>query len=208
MIILAWLRKEPMNLRTFVQNRVAKIRELYPNQLWRHVPSDQNPADLVSRGVDPDTLLQQKLWFNGPTFLSGDDYPNRTISCIEKLDEYNSELKNSPNEQIQNYQSVLDIHVNERDFYNYLLNLSNNYITILRVLSSIFRFLENLKSISRVTGPLTTKVFEKAETFLVKKVQEQEFSSDINNLKRLVPGVGHALCSTSLMPPLHICTII
>ncbi|GFT15328.1 integrase catalytic domain-containing protein [Trichonephila clavipes] len=70
MIVLAWLRKEPMDLKTFVQNRVAKIQELYPNQLWRHVSSDQNPADLVSRGVDPDKLLQQNLWFNGPTFLS------------------------------------------------------------------------------------------------------------------------------------------
>ncbi|GFW89949.1 uncharacterized protein TNCV_864791 [Trichonephila clavipes] len=182
MIVLAWLRKEPMDLKTFVQNRVAKIQELYPNQLWRHVPSDQNPADLVSRGVDPDKLLQQNLWFNGPTFLSGDDdYPNRTINCREKLDEYNSELKNCVNEQIENFQSVLNIHVN--DFLNDLLNLSNNYITILRVLSFIFRFVENLKGINKVAGPLTTKEFEKAETFLVKKVQEQEFSSDINHLK-------------------------
>ncbi|GFY00577.1 uncharacterized protein TNCV_2139741 [Trichonephila clavipes] len=69
MIVLAWLRKEPMDLKTFVQNRVAKIQELYPNQFWRYVPSDQNPADL-DRGVDPDKLLQQNLWFNGPTFLS------------------------------------------------------------------------------------------------------------------------------------------
>ncbi|GFX03175.1 integrase catalytic domain-containing protein [Trichonephila clavipes] len=45
------------------------------------------------------------------------------------------------------------------------------------------KFVENLKGISRVTGPLTTKEFEQAETFLVKKVQEQKFSSDINNLK-------------------------
>ncbi|GFT15333.1 integrase catalytic domain-containing protein [Trichonephila clavipes] len=182
MIVLAWLRKEPMDLKTFVQNRVAKIQELYPNQLWRHVSSDQNPADLVSRGVDPDKLLQQNLWFNGPTFLSGDDdYPNRTINCREKLDEYNSELKNCVNEQIENFQSVLNIHVN--DFLNDLLNLSNNYITILRVLSFIFRFVENLKGINKVAGPLTTKEFEKAETFLVKKAQEQEFSSDTNHLK-------------------------
>ncbi|GFW90775.1 integrase catalytic domain-containing protein [Trichonephila clavipes] len=157
MIVLAWLRKEPMDLKTFVQNRVAKIQELYPNQLWRHVPSDQNSADLVSRGVDPDKLLQQNLWFNGPTFLSGDDdYPNRTINCREKLGEYNSELKNCVNEQIENFQSVLNIHVNVRG---------------------------NLKGINKVAGPLTTKEFEKAETFLVKKVQEQEFSSDINHLK-------------------------
>ncbi|GFS60991.1 integrase catalytic domain-containing protein [Trichonephila clavipes] len=181
MIVLAWLRKEPMDLKTFVQNRVAKIQELYPNQLWRHVPSHQNPADLVSRGVDPEKLLQQNLWFNGPTFLSGDDYPNRTINCREKLDEYNSELKNCVNEQIENFQSVLNIHLN--DFLNDLLNLSNNYIPILRVLSFIFRFVENLKGINKVAGPLTTKEFEKAETYLVKKVQEQEFSGDINHLK-------------------------
>ncbi|GFX62492.1 uncharacterized protein TNCV_413341 [Trichonephila clavipes] len=44
-------------------------------------------------------------------------------------------------------------------------------------------FVENLKGINKVAGPLTTKEFEKAETFLVKKVQEQEFSGDINHLK-------------------------
>ncbi|GFY21778.1 integrase catalytic domain-containing protein [Trichonephila clavipes] len=143
-----------MDLKTFVQNRVAKIQELYPNQLWRHVPSDQNPAHLVSRGVDPEELLQQNLWFNGPTFFSGDDYPNRTINCREKLDEYNSELKNCVNEQIENFQSVLNIHVRGK-----------------------------FKGINKVAGPLTTKEFEKAETYLVKKVQEQEFSSDINHLK-------------------------
>ncbi|GFX96191.1 uncharacterized protein TNCV_2290791 [Trichonephila clavipes] len=192
MIVLAWLRKEPIDLKTFVQNRVAKIQELYPNQLWRHVPSDQNPADLVSRGVDPEKLLQQNLWFNGPTFLSGDDYPNRTINCREKLDEYNSELKNCVNEQIENFQSVLNIHVN--DFLNDLLNLSNNYITILRVLSFIFRFVENLKGINKVAGPLTTKEFVKAETYLIKKVQEKEFSSDINHLKSkgsVLPNTVH-----------------
>ncbi|GFX68886.1 integrase catalytic domain-containing protein [Trichonephila clavipes] len=149
MIVLAWLRKEPMDLKTFVQNRVAKIQELYPNQLWRHVPSDQNPADLVSRGVDPEKLLQQNLWFNGPTFLSGDDYPNRTINCREKLDEYNSELKT----------------------------------VLMNKLKTFNRFVENLKGINKVAGPLTTKEFQKAETYLVKKVQEQEFSSDINHLK-------------------------
>ncbi|GFX57592.1 integrase catalytic domain-containing protein [Trichonephila clavipes] len=45
------------------------------------------------------------------------------------------------------------------------------------------KFVENLKDINRVAGPLTIEEFVKAETFLVKKVQEQEFSSDINHLK-------------------------
>ncbi|GFW00288.1 probable medium-chain specific acyl-CoA dehydrogenase, mitochondrial [Trichonephila clavipes] len=52
------------------------------------------------------------------------------------------------------------------------------------VLAWLRKFVENLKDINRVAGLLTTKEFEKAETFLVKKVQEQEFSSDINHLKK------------------------
>ncbi|GFV29443.1 uncharacterized protein TNCV_3319371 [Trichonephila clavipes] len=129
-VVLARLRKEPMDLKTFVQNRVAKIQELHPNQLLRNVPSDKNPSDLVSRGVDPDKLLQQKLWFNGPTFLSGDDYPNRTINCREKLEEYNSELKNFVDEyklRTVNRCFIFILMV----FLNDLLNLSNNYVTII-----------------------------------------------------------------------------
>ncbi|GFU98135.1 integrase catalytic domain-containing protein [Trichonephila clavipes] len=48
---------------------------------------------------------------------------------------------------------------------------------------TLVRFVENLKGINKVAGPLTTKEFQKAETYLVKKVQEKEFSSDINHLK-------------------------
>ncbi|GFV00785.1 uncharacterized protein TNCV_1386001 [Trichonephila clavipes] len=66
-----------MDLKTFVQNRIAKIQDLFPWQ-WRHVPSNQNPVDLISRGVDPDKLLNRELWWNGPEFLSGSDYPNKT----------------------------------------------------------------------------------------------------------------------------------
>ncbi|GFU99304.1 integrase catalytic domain-containing protein [Trichonephila clavipes] len=148
-VLLAKLVKRVVAALQLETAEVAKIQELYPNQLWRHVPSDQNPADLVSRGVDPEKLLQQNLWFNGPTFLSGDDYPNRTINCREKLDEYNSELKT----------------------------------VLMNKLKTFNRFVENLKGINKVAGPLTTKEFVKAETYLITKVQEQEFSSDINHLK-------------------------
>ncbi|GFW97356.1 hypothetical protein TNCV_3091941 [Trichonephila clavipes] len=37
------------------------------NPQWRHVPSNQNPADLISRGVDPDKFLNRELWCNGPS---------------------------------------------------------------------------------------------------------------------------------------------
>ncbi|XP_026482864.1 uncharacterized protein LOC113391113 [Ctenocephalides felis] len=60
-IVLAWLRTDPSQLKMFVSNRVAEISELTPAILWRHVPSKENPADIVSRGVDsPAELMRHK----------------------------------------------------------------------------------------------------------------------------------------------------
>ncbi|XP_041449365.1 uncharacterized protein LOC121404197 [Drosophila obscura] len=53
-VTLYWLERDPATLATFVANRVAEIQELSSGVIWRHVPTDQNPADLVSRGTDVD----------------------------------------------------------------------------------------------------------------------------------------------------------
>ncbi|KAL7724201.1 hypothetical protein ACLKA6_005768 [Drosophila palustris] len=58
----------PSSLATFVSNRVAEIQEWTENAEWRHVPTKQNPADIVSRGCDVDELVTS-IWFNGPSFL-------------------------------------------------------------------------------------------------------------------------------------------
>ncbi|XP_033229232.1 uncharacterized protein LOC117180818 [Belonocnema kinseyi] len=49
-IALHWSNIEPHLLKTFVSNRVAKIQKLTQSCHWRHVSSQNNPADLVSRG--------------------------------------------------------------------------------------------------------------------------------------------------------------
>ncbi|GFY25978.1 uncharacterized protein TNCV_1917281 [Trichonephila clavipes] len=61
-IVLAWIQKEPNLLKTFVTNRVATIQHLTNAEQWHHVSSEQNPADLVSRGLDPSSLLNNSLW--------------------------------------------------------------------------------------------------------------------------------------------------
>ncbi|XP_035228852.1 uncharacterized protein LOC118200965 [Stegodyphus dumicola] len=93
MIVLAWIQKEPIDLKKFVQHRVAKIQELSSVQQWHHVASDQNPADLLSRGVDPDKLMHPKLWWCGPTFLVDSDYPTRTVTISDKSEDFSAELK-------------------------------------------------------------------------------------------------------------------
>ncbi|GFU21744.1 uncharacterized protein TNCV_3123411 [Trichonephila clavipes] len=174
MIVLSWLQKELMDLKTFVQNRIAKIQDLSFVRQWRHVPSNQNPADLISRGVDPDKLLNQELRWNGPEFLSGSDYPNKTVNISKNNDVYNQELKNSVREKLENEVPVLNICVD--DFVNNLRNISNNYLTILRILSYIFSFVNNVRRKIKASGPLTVDELEKAEIFLKKCTKSRIFS--------------------------------
>lgn len=55
-------------MKTFVANRVIEIGELTQGFSWKHVPTDHNPADLASRGVDPQYLQVESLWWEGPSF--------------------------------------------------------------------------------------------------------------------------------------------
>ncbi|GFT18576.1 uncharacterized protein TNCV_176761 [Trichonephila clavipes] len=51
-VALWWIREQG-NWSMFVANRVKEIRELTQFQSWRHVPSNMNIADLLSRGCTP-----------------------------------------------------------------------------------------------------------------------------------------------------------
>ncbi|XP_043862615.1 uncharacterized protein LOC122756587 [Drosophila santomea] len=70
-IVLAWLRKPACNWTTFVANRVAKITQAKPVDCWAHVRSEQNSADLASRGVSLHELAENHLWWHGPEWLQG-----------------------------------------------------------------------------------------------------------------------------------------
>ncbi|XP_071574578.1 uncharacterized protein [Temnothorax nylanderi] len=69
-IVLGWINTPPNVLKTFVTNRVAKIQLLTKNIKWYHVPSEDNPADMLSRGIEVDRLIEDKLWWHGPQWLT------------------------------------------------------------------------------------------------------------------------------------------
>jgi hypothetical protein len=68
-IVLTWIQGPPSKWKTFVGNRVATIQET-ASATWRHVPTQSNPADLISRGGEPSTLSTSTLWWKGPQWLT------------------------------------------------------------------------------------------------------------------------------------------
>ncbi|XP_070169552.1 uncharacterized protein [Polyergus mexicanus] len=68
-IVLSWIAREATQWKTFVANRVAEIQRETKDAQWYHVRSEDNPADLLSRGVNPEKLKNQTVWWEGPQFL-------------------------------------------------------------------------------------------------------------------------------------------
>jgi len=68
-IVLSWLTSPHSSFKIFVTNRLAKIAELLPNCHWRHVVSELNPTDCVSRGLFSSQVPNQHLYWQGPGFL-------------------------------------------------------------------------------------------------------------------------------------------
>ena len=65
--VLHWL-KTNRQLPLFMENRVAEIRRS-SDITFRYIPSDQNPADLPTRGLPVNELSNASLWWHGPMWL-------------------------------------------------------------------------------------------------------------------------------------------
>ncbi|XP_071878302.1 uncharacterized protein [Bombus fervidus] len=68
-IVLHWINTSPHTLKTFVANRVSDIQNKTHTSDWRHIPTADNPADLISRGQLPEDFLRSTIWQHGPEWL-------------------------------------------------------------------------------------------------------------------------------------------
>ncbi|XP_033317690.1 uncharacterized protein LOC117215414 [Bombus bifarius] len=68
-IVLHWINTSPHTLKTFVANRVTEIQQKTHTSDWRHIPTADNPADLISRGQSHEDFLRPTIWQHGPEWL-------------------------------------------------------------------------------------------------------------------------------------------
>nr|XP_029729122.1 uncharacterized protein LOC109414733 [Aedes albopictus] len=75
-IVLRWIDYLKADAPVFVRNRITCIRQATRerNYEWKYIPSEFNPADLISRGVYPASLKAYDLWWQGPAFLQAADF--------------------------------------------------------------------------------------------------------------------------------------
>lgn len=156
----------------FVGNRVGKIQSLTSKDDWYHVTTSCNPADLISRGMQPDQLKNSLLWWKGPAWLSSpkDAWP------ISKTD--------LPDELPETKQTKFFIARHDEIF---LLTRYSSLPKLKRVTAYCLRFIHNCKqriSDNRKTGVLSVSEIKTALQTLIKLSQSYTFAEEINLLQK------------------------
>lgn len=181
-ITLGWIKTQPKLLKTFVCNRINDIHELTSRNSWRHIPTDINPADMASRGVDPTYLVNSSLWWEGPTFLKLDESewpqsPNTNVTLPEiktLLTNINTETVQPININIENYSSASKLK---------------------RIFAYVYRFIHNCQNKNiKSNGPLKENEIKQSLSYLVKVAQSESFAKEINLIKS-----NKRLTSTNLL---------
>ncbi|CAH0714118.1 unnamed protein product, partial [Brenthis ino] len=85
-VVLGWLSSDSTRQKTFVANRVGEIQENTKLSAWRYVPTDHNPADLISRATTLIQLQNSDLWWHGPTFLTKDQNEWPALKSCDNVD--------------------------------------------------------------------------------------------------------------------------
>ncbi|GJQ70631.1 hypothetical protein Trydic_g23021 [Trypoxylus dichotomus] len=134
---------------------VSQIQQLSNVSKWGHVPSLENPADVISKGTDAHVLLESTMWYHGPSWLvlSEDKWPKRMTGKVD--DDTLEKRKPKP----------------------VCLNV------LKKVVGYCFRFIRNAKLSReyRTLGTLTNEELDSATKALLKLAQAQEFSQEIDS---------------------------
>ena len=79
--VLLWLQSQAQ-LAVFVENRIKELRRESEVQ-FRHVRSEENPADHITRGLTPTEIADSDQWWHGPHWLK--EYQSKWPSDVTTL---------------------------------------------------------------------------------------------------------------------------
>ncbi|XP_045483078.1 uncharacterized protein LOC123688551, partial [Harmonia axyridis] len=183
-VTLAWIHGESSRWKTFVANRTSEIQELTGKNQWAHVISGDNPADIISRGIEPGRLGSYSLWWHGPSWLSLDEqmWPEREEFSCDEVPEQRIEIKTF----------FVEISLNIFDRFS-------SFVKLHRVWAYCLRFIRNCRrNAPKVTGSLSVDELVKSTNDLIKLAQGQTFQNEIEALRK-----GQALHKSSRLIALN-----
>ena len=148
-------------------NRVAKILDNTVPQQWRHVPTRDNPADNVSRGMTTKELVASKRWLQGPAFLLEDEveWPLQM-----NLDIQPNKVMTEERDEVKVFTAAAS---HEKSLTDRLINYFSSWHRLQKVTAWILRFKAYLLKMEVSTDPITATELNAAEKAIITYVQKQ-----------------------------------
>jgi len=191
-VALAWIKAHPSRWVTFVANRVAAIQEIMPENCWRYVTTQRNPADLATRDISVEDYKEKSLWWHGPSWLrsSSETWPN------------DEEVKTDIVEELQVYvTSIIPVMNNARCCLD-LLSRFSSFTRLTRLTAYCLRWLHGTK-LARGSLLSKTKLDNSSRCWL-NIVQKCDFSEELCSQQRrsdvaAIPALGTFLLADGLI---------
>ena len=176
-IVLKYLRNTTKRFQRFVANRISFIQDRTTVDQWRHVPSEENPADHASRGVSTAKFLDLLDWFDGPKFLwhAESAWPKQDISledtCVEDLEICKEKKVLSTNTSTE----VIEL----------IAQASSSWIRLKRKIAWLVKIKNRLLS-REVNFEISIDDLKGSESIILQTVQKQHFAEE---RERLLKGL-------------------
>ncbi|KAL9972370.1 hypothetical protein ACROYT_G018655 [Oculina patagonica] len=136
---LSWIQNKG-EWKQFVRHRVNEILKLSSREEWLYCPTEENPADIGSRGAIASQLKEDELWWHGPQWVSEkpQDWPKitetlRTPESSEEEEKKSSMVMLTETKQTTGIATVVN---------------ANKYSTLHRLVTVtawVIRFVDNLR---------------------------------------------------------------
>ena len=178
-IALHWIYKQH-NPKPFISHHVAEIIRAFPANSWSYVPSSDNPADLLMRGISAEQLFSSQLWLHGPSWLQcSQDWPqwtptNAFLQLAEEEDEHGSTPPaTQTSEDVTGIHTVIDI------------TRFSTIDKLVAVTASVLRYVHNAHTQQpRVIGPLSAVEWNAALKEWISSSQTSSYPAELNYLRK------------------------
>ena len=158
--VLQWLRNSDKKQPTFVANRKAEILDSSIVDQWRHIAGADNPADLGTRGLSINELMQSD-WINGQDWLQSKINETKNWEQEEVVPDREEVFTSNSNEKADP--------IDWKRFSNF------------RRPRNVFARILNLKNANK---EITPDLHDRAENRMWELVQRDSYTNEIASLKR------------------------
>ena len=148
-VVLGYIQNESRRSYVYVANRVQTIRNTTEPSQWRYVDTANNPADLATRCLSPDKLLESR-WTSGPEFLWSTRPGPQTVLQEIPLDENDPEVKREVVACVTRSQTLQELDTTR--FHRF-----SNWSSVKRAIAGLVRVIKSFKERKQSKKPVTTR---------------------------------------------------